>query len=77
MSFTPYEESEMAKLVALLAVIASLVSMPVSAYTIGGAYASLVSCDWGQYGYEYGYIGTYDVNGQYYKIFFGSDYCEY
>ena len=67
----------MAKLVALLAVIASLVSMPVSAYTIGGAYASLVSCDWGQYGYEYGYIGTYDVNGQYYKIFFGSDYCEY
>ena len=47
------------------------------AYTIGGAYASLVSCDWGQYGYEYGYIGTYEVNGQYYRVFFGSNYCAY
>ena len=47
------------------------------AYNIGGAYAHLVSCEWGQYGYEYGYIGTYEVNGQYYKVFFGSNYCEY
>jgi hypothetical protein len=49
----------------------------VQAYTIGGAYASLISCDWGQYGYEYGYIGTYKVNGDIYRIFFGSNYCAY
>jgi len=47
------------------------------AYTIGGAYASLVSCNYGQYGYEYGNIGTYNVNGKMYQIFFGSNYCEY
>jgi hypothetical protein len=48
-----------------------------NAYTIGGAYASLVSCEWGQYGYEYGNIGTYDVNGKRYSVFFGNNYCEY
>ncbi len=53
------------------------VSVSVQAYTIGGAYASFVSCDYGQYGYEYGYIGTYDVNGKKYQIFFGSNYCQY
>lgn len=47
------------------------------AYEIGGAYATLESCDWVQVGYEYGYIGTYEVNGEYYKVFFGDDYCEY
>ena len=47
------------------------------AYNIGGAYARLVKCDWGQYGYQYGYIGTYDVNGKIYQIFFGSNYCQY
>ena len=52
-------------------------SSSASAYTIGGAYASLVSCDWGQYGYEYGYIGTYKVNGSFYRLFFGSNYCPY
>ena len=52
-------------------------SISANAYTIGGAYASLVSCNWGQYGYEYGNIGTYNVNGKMYQIFFGSNYCEY
>ena len=47
-----------------------------SAYTIGGAYARLVSCSWGQYGYEYGHIGTYDVNGKIYQVFFGNSYCQ-
>jgi len=47
------------------------------AYTIGGAYARLISCKWGQYGYEYGNIGTYDVNGEIYQIFFGNNYCQY
>lgn len=48
---------------------------PAQAYTIGGAYASLVSCTWGQYGNQYGNIGTYNVNGQIHSIFFGSSYC--
>lgn len=48
---------------------------PVQAHTIGGAYASLVSCEWGQLGYEYGYIGTYNVNGKMIQQFFGNKYC--
>ena len=52
-------------------------SNSVQAYMIGGAYAYLISCDYGAYGYKYGNIGTYKVNGQIYQIFFGSDYCEY
>ena len=48
-----------------------------NAYQIGGAYASLVSCTWGQLGYQYGYIGTYNLNGKMYEIFFGSQYCQY
>jgi len=59
----------------LLAIL--VISTSVQAYTIGGAYARLLSCDWGQYGYEYGYIGTYDVNGKIYQVFFGSNYCQY
>jgi len=58
--------------------IAAFSTAPVvSAYTIGGAYASLDSCSWGQYGYEYGYIGTYNVNGKTYQVFFGNSYCKY
>jgi hypothetical protein len=58
-------------------IVSAVLSISTQAYTIGGAYASLVSCDWGQYGYEHGYIGTYKANGQMYQIFFGSNYCEY
>ena len=54
-----------------------LLVVSTQAYTIGGAYASLENCEWGQYGYEYGNIGTYNVNGKYYKVFFGNNYCEY
>jgi len=54
-----------------------IMSISAQAYNIGGAYASLVSCDWGKYGYEQGYIGTYNVNGKMYQIFFGSNYCQY
>jgi hypothetical protein len=54
-----------------------LIPFVAGAYTIGGAYASLVSCEWGQYGYQYGNIGTYNVNGKLYQVFFGSSYCEY
>lgn len=54
-----------------------IMSISAQAYTVGGAYASLVSCDWGQYGYEHGYIGTYNVNGKMYQIFFGNNYCQY
>ena len=59
-----------------LSVFLTLTS-PAVAYTIGGAYASLISCDWGQWGYKHGYIGTYKANGEIYRIFFGSSYCEY
>ena len=50
-------------------------NLPVMAYQIGGAYAQLVTCVWSQYGYEYGYIGTYKVNNQIITQFFGSNYC--
>jgi hypothetical protein len=62
---------------ALSFVILCLTVVTANAYTIGGAYATLVSCEWGQYGYQYGNIGTYEVNGEYYRVFFGSNYCEY
>lgn len=53
-------------------------SASVQAYSIGGAYAQLISCEYGQYGYQYGNIGTYKLgNGQYYQVFFGSSYCAY
>jgi hypothetical protein len=64
----------MKKLVLITLLVASAASF---AYQIGGAYASLLSCDYGQYGYQYGNIGTYDVNGQIYKVFFGSSWCAY
>ena len=52
--------------------------MPANAYMIGGAYVSLVSCDWGQWGNEYGNIGTYeDAGGKRYQVFFGGAYCQY
>jgi hypothetical protein len=60
-----------------LIIMLLLASTSVFSYTIGGAYASLLSCDWGQYGYEYGNIGTYNVNGKKYQIFFGSKDCEF
>ncbi|HID69359.1 MAG TPA: hypothetical protein EYP35_02600 [Desulfobacterales bacterium] len=66
----------MKKLVLSLIAIA-IFSSVANAYTIGGAYASLESCTWGQYGYEYGNIGIYNVNGKMYQVFFGSNYCEY
>ena len=61
---------------AVLAVaISSTLLSPLQAHTIGGAYAQLISCVWGQYGYQYGHIGTYNVNGQIIRQFFGSSYC--
>ena len=57
-----------------------LLSIAVSAqaYIIGGAYATLISCDCGQYGYQYGYIGTYRLmDGRIYQIYFGDNYCPY
>lgn len=63
-------------LAAILGLSFVLVSISSSqAHTIGGAYASLVSCTWGQFGYQYGYLGTYNVNGQMITQFFGSSYC--
>lgn len=66
----------MKKLYILIALAVTLTTSA-QAYTIGGAYAQLLSCDWGQQGYEYGNIGTYKANGKIYQIFFGSNYCQY
>ena len=61
-----------------LAVSWSVMSVaPVQAHTIGGAYASQVSCTWGQLGYQYGWIGVYNVNGQMVSQFFGDSYCPF
>ncbi len=66
----------MRKIIAAL-VISTIGIGTASAYTIGGAYAEQVSCVWGQQGYEYGYIGTYKVEGKLYTVFFGNKYCAY
>ena len=66
----------MAKLAKLIAVLSFFICTQSNAYTIGGAYAQLISCTWGQYGYQYGNLGTYNVNGQTYTVFFGNSYCQ-
>ena len=49
-----------------------------SAYYIGGEYVTLQKCSYEQWGYEYGYVGTYKSSGgKTYQVFFGSKYCEY
>ena len=65
------------KRILLGSMFALMLSVSSHAYSIGGAYARLISCDWGQYGYQYGNIGTYNVNGRIYQIFFGNSYCQY
>ena len=47
------------------------------AHTIGGTYAGQVNCRWGQFGNQEGYIGTYNVNGQWISQFFGNNYCPF
>jgi hypothetical protein len=58
-----------------LAVALFAISAPASAYSIGGQYATLVSCHYGQLGYQYGNIGTYQLGNRQVDIFFGSSYC--
>jgi hypothetical protein len=66
------------KMLQILFITSTLLNFNIAnAYTIGGAFAQLISCQWGQYGYQYGYIGTYNVNGQTYSQFFGNQYCPY
>lgn len=57
--------------------IAILLASQLMAYSIGGAYASLISCDYKQYGLQNGYVGTYKSMGNYYTVFFGNNYCQY
>ena len=35
------------------------------------------ACWWGNYGYEYGYIGIYEQNGTTIQVFIGPQYCPY
>lgn len=65
----------MKKILTLITLMFLSASPNIYAHMIGGAYARLIKCEWGQYGYEYGNIGTYEVNGQTIKQFFGSNYC--
>lgn len=59
-------------------VLAVLSASIASAYYIGGKYITMIDCSYGQYGYEYGYIGTYkDMNNNLYRVFFGKNYCQY
>lgn len=58
-------------------ILIALLTSQAFTYQIGGAYASLIDCTYGQYGYEFGYIGTYKVSGNIYRIFFADNYCEY
>lgn len=52
---------------------------PADAYNINGKYASLISCDFGFSSVrgESGYTGTYDVMGEIWTVYFGSNYCQY
>lgn len=64
------------KKIAMIILLA--VSTGAQAYSIGGAYATLIDCSYGQYGYQYGNIGTYRLStGEIYKVFFGANYCQY
>lgn len=64
------------KKIAIIILLA--VSTSAQAYSIGGAYATLIDCSYGKYGYQYGNIGTYRLaSGEYYQVFFGSNYCQY
>ena len=68
----------MKKLITSLILGVTLTSFNASSYTIGREYARLIRCEWGNYGYDYGYIGFYKTSrGEYYTIFFGNSYCEY
>lgn len=62
-----------------MAIMLAIFATPVSAYTINGKYAQLISCD---YGYssvrgESGYTGLYRVMGEIWSVYFGSSYCKY
>lgn len=58
-----------------LALALTAISAPAAAYSIGGQYASLISCTYGKLGYQYGNIGTYQLGNERVEIFFGSRYC--
>lgn len=68
----------LARFILGVAIIFSTIS-PASAYQIYGKYAALISCDygWSAVRGENGYTGTYDVQGEYWTVYFGSSYCKY
>lgn len=62
----------------LMIAVVSFFSMdPASAFSIGGKYATLVSCDFGysEERDESGNTGTYLVLGEYWTVYFGDDEC--
>lgn len=57
--------------------ILMVTSFSAFSYDIGGAYAKLLSCKFGKWGYDYGYIGTYQMQGDIFQVYFGNNYCQY
>lgn len=64
-------------ILAALLLASPMLATNANAYMIGGMYARLLSCNYGQVGYQFGYTGTYDANGTIYQVYFGSNYCQY
>ena len=66
------------KKIIIAAAITLMTTSAASAYYIGGEYATLLSCDYGKWGYQYGNIGTYKTSsGSIFRVFFGSNWRQY
>lgn len=62
----------------IAALLLTALSQPSFAYNIGGMYATLIECRYGNFHYQYGNIGIYMASdGNLYSVFFGSMWCEY
>ena len=46
-----------------------------SSVSFAGLPWMLQTCKYTHQGYEYGYVGVYEQNGDYIKIWFGTTYC--
>ncbi|RDU65150.1 hypothetical protein [Helicobacter sp. MIT 14-3879] len=54
-----------------------LYAVILNAFFLGNKSLTLLKCNYGQWGYEYGYIGIYeDSDNNIYKIFFGNNWCQ-
>jgi len=54
----------------------AMLTSSASAYYIGNKNFRLIKCEYGQMGYNWGNIGTYQNGNEIYKVFFGKEWCE-